>query len=712
MDSVLTYKFNYTIGSETKTFACYPIVPELVLSKDSSEYKNIITNSTAFVFKNIPADNISDFTTIKNIEENSIFNKIFIEIYKNGVYFQKLYFFPVDCKFDDDRCVCEVTPIYFDSYNCLKNCWEKEYNILKYDSSETIEPITFDIDNPNNLELFTCVTELMIITGCNQTGNPFNINYWGGHSIGLLTIDMMGIQNNLGLFFDVDGHIGYFFQPYSTHPAYLYNQVFTNECFYSNNFRFFVSTDIPFVTQTMNKFRIYKNKFTIIEENIYINGVLIQGMHKAQIETTWCCETVFTANNANGSENIPSGGGWIGFNYYQTFVAGVEGRWWGREPFYSHYAAQEAITSGTGNSVYVYSNYVNSCNDFDFVLKNPETYEFANVTKFTRGRKLTAVIKYLLDKMDCGLVLNSQFLCGAGNQPLTNEENPLYIITKAYDLKHPNGSDNPATELFISFKKLLDEICLVFNLNWYIKNGNAYNKIIIEHLNFFENNFSYDFQQIPSFDLTQKTEIQTGKKEIISTNKYTYNVDELFNTESWQFQEYQDYDFAKLNIDYDMKFNKELKRKDETISLITDVAGVIASPGVFSDDSIVLVACKPNYPNTPITITEEGYRTKTSVTNGWMCLSNLFNRFFRHGRVLIEGVLDAGNMDLQVVLTPTPEIMESVKNNKLQSVTARDCGGEMFFSEKGIDTFIGTGRVLGAEYQVKKDVTKFDLLLK
>lgn len=723
MADILTYNISYTLNGTLKTSKAYPICNDFSLSKDSSDYKNIISTSSKFTFVDNKSEGISDFTKIKEVEAEDIYTKIYIIIFKNNQWRFNMYFSPVDCAFDDDRCTCEVTPQFDDEYRCLFDNWEKEWNILKWDGGNTLEPVQFNIDNPANLELFTCTTTIQIFTGCPPYDNPLFHWYTVIASLYEQTFDKLTVltaggtniaqwASDGGLFFDLDGFMGNQTQPYSVHPAYNHFEVFTNECFYGNNFTYF-NPDLSITQWILSKWRIYKNKFTILDD---LGG----GYHNARIETTWCAETIFKADNPDGTNPVPAT--YTTFSCGDAYVDGIKGKWYGREPFYVQYAAQEAIEANTGNTIYSYFQDVSGCGYFEFNLKNPQTWGLASDMPNYRGRELMATLNYLLNKMnctdvqcssDCKLFASSEFFSGSNINPLTNEANPKYILNKCYDIKHPLVTDNPAMELFISFKKLLETICELFNCRWYIYNSPALNLNIIkiEHLHYFENNFTYQDIPLPTYDLTQRTEKQTGQKELIATDKYSYNIAEMYNTESWAFSQHYEYDFAKLNIDYDLKLNNGLKRNDKVIDIVTDVAGIITSPGSFSDDAVVLVACRNNVNNVPTTITEKGYRSKKSVTNGWCCLSNIFDRFYRNGRILLKGYLDGGVQEDDHG-TPFVEEFNTTKANKLQTVTVRDCDGEIFFDKKGIKTNLGEGRILKAEYNLRKDVTKIEILLK
>jgi hypothetical protein len=692
---VLAYQFQYTLGGLQKTTNCKPLVADLVVNKDSAEYRLEIKNNTKFTFVNNKSHNVADYDLLKNIEGEDIFARITLLVYRGGAFQFKMYFSPVDCTFDDDRCVCEVTPVFWDDYVCLKNFWQKEYNVLSCGASDSTEVYDIVLDNPAGLELFTCETVLPVYIEC-ANGNPlyaqetFEIG-----QLTPLTIGMFGGEHETGLYYDILGALGgQSSQPYSVHPAYQYRQIFTNECFYANNFPYY-NTDLAIIQRILSYWRIYKNEFIVLSE-------IGSNWYNVKIKTTWCAETVF-APYVNGQPDNATYDPLGYINFKDDNVQGVAGNWWGRQPFYNEYMAYGG--NYDGNTIYSYFPTVYDCNHFEFQLKDPITWAPANETKIKVARKLTDVMQYILNKSNCDLQIYSQFLTSNTN-PVTQETNPTYYTCTVHDIKNSDLSELSSLTNLKSFETLLNWVCETFNLRWYIEPGGAFNKLIIEHLSYFENNLSYQYQNIAPVDLTHRPEHQTGQLEIIATNKYTYNVGEMFNTESWMFSQYYNYDFTKLNIDYNLNINKENTKKEISLNFVTDIAGIIAEPSKFQDDDLVLVACVTNLGYLPVSVSEKGYRTNKTVTNGWMSLSNLYDRFYRNGRVKLTGTINKEAVDYEL----TEEYL-TTKDNRVQEITIRDCDGDVFFDKKRIKTFLGVGRVVTADYNAQKDVTTLNILL-
>jgi len=83
-----------------------------------------------------------------------------------------------------------------------------------------------------------------------------------------------------------------------------------------------------------------------------------------------------------------------------------------------------------------------------------------------------------------------------------------------------------------------------FNLNYYVSG----NSLIVESLEFFENNFSYASARTVGVDLTSYT--NNGKSYsgdlILNKHKYKYDNSKIVSEEQFAYQEWKNKDFKML----------------------------------------------------------------------------------------------------------------------------------------------------------------------
>ena len=82
-------------------------------------------------------DTLSDYDLLKNIETKSLqfpIRQFVFKITRRGNEFWKGFFNALTCKFDDDRCTCEINNIeVWDKYSCILDNIEQKYNLCDID---------------------------------------------------------------------------------------------------------------------------------------------------------------------------------------------------------------------------------------------------------------------------------------------------------------------------------------------------------------------------------------------------------------------------------------------------------------------------------------------------------------------------------------------------------------------------------------------------
>ncbi|MFH0864765.1 MAG: hypothetical protein V1904_01120, partial [Bacteroidota bacterium] len=320
----------------------------------------------------------------------------------------------------------------------------------------------------------------------------------------------------------------------------------------------------------------------------------------------------------------------------------------------------------------------------------------------TRGRWLEDVINYYLGKSSCGLTLKSQFLFDPIN-PVLNNVNSIYILNDGSDVKSSGTiSSTPAIWNFTTFNKILENLKTILHVQWY-RDGNNF---VIEHDLFFENGYSYTPNPQTTIDLTGIISKMTDLPEIVKTNKYTYDKGNIYRSEKISNGSFTDFDFSPLIIDYDLQIGKPDNIKTENIDFVLDFAGIYSNPGSYSNDAIVMVACRlemidpVNGTFHQVVINEPGYRTNEEVTNGFLCLSNLFNRFWRWQRMLKQGTVNG-----------LIEQFHSETGKILQTVTIQDCNMEYFDQFTHFKTNLGTGRKISCKHNRQLKETELTILI-
>lgn len=659
----------------------YPVDGGSTFSSEVVDWKERQKFDSKYKFKNQPAETIFDYDLLKTIEVDNPFNRIIfiVQKYISGSWDEVIrgHFVIADCEVNDDLCFYEVQPEVDDEYTCIDDIKDKEYNWLEV----PVAPM-YIVCNPTNLELFKCTKNYTVYTteyhpgcGCpiydDLSGSPIHDNVQAGSTL---------TDNVVGLPYAFDALAGgtlSFGQ--DTNTAYHPLVILTNEDMLTPNFPAFVFNPAN-VNYIMNLYRIYTNRF------IKTSYAGTPNYYNFLVETTWCIESAITLNDPITGANVPPVGlGWV--PAYQLYQGGLLACKWMREPFY-------------GNQYYSYYLSDDNCNDFTWTLLNPYSAQPAGHISMYRGRSLNEVVQYFLNKANCNLTLKSEFYQNDIN-PVTGDNNVFYLLNDGSDCKSPNATQ-PATFNLTSFDRILRNLMIIHNVRWCIKDG----AFVIEHISYFENGYSYTNNNWSVTDLRTLISNQTEKPEIIKTNKYNYDRSNIYQTEKIENTNYLDFDFSPVIIDYALFISKSRNINQLNIDFVLDFAGIYGTPSNFSNDDIVMVAYRivnvdpVNGNHLPVVINEPGYRTNEDVTNGYLCLSNLFNRFWRNQRQLLKGVMNGNN---EVFNTQTGKI--------LQTVTIKDCDLKYFKEFTLFKTNLGEGRKLSSKHNAQLETTEIKGLI-
>ena len=401
------------------------------------------------------------------------------------------------------------------------------------------------------------------------------------------------------------------------------------------------------------------------------------------VKTTWALEIAVTANNhETNAPQIPTGSGWTfveEFTYNNQYHSKYV-----REPFYNNQTYHYEITNSVCSQYYEYS------------LKNPYGNGTFNSLRLYRGITLTNTLVKYCQKAGLATNYQSHFFNDSIN-PVTGKPNTYYSLHSCKDVKAPTAP-NPQTLMELSFSELMAGLQTLFPVEWIIEN----NTLIIEHLDYFENGRSYvqDINHI--YDITGLQNNAIGKKQIVRTNNYTYNLPEIFNKERWETTQFLSEEFEPRTLIYDIQF-QENKEKSNICQFITDINGIFVDPTQFSDDSIVFLSYKPLVDVSPVMYnceTEQDYLSGIAVGNGHLTFANLITNYWMNHRVLLQAIFEG-----------TLIHFNSETKKKIQNVLISDCNLVYLQTNNLIKTNLGLGRIISSRHNILQKTTELSLLL-
>lgn len=660
-----------TLDSVPFSRTATPIYSSLSIDKKSQDFHTVTNISGEITFYNKGA--VNDYDFIKKCEAVSISNKITVELYVDNELKQTGFFYPYQCDFNDDRCTATVSINIDDKYTCISNFLDREFNILDevdawgdYLITPSVSLRTYDVTEDIYLD-------------CIQYQSGFRPREGNtGYSIGLpISANAFAQWTSFG-----------FYQPFtSIAQAGLENKITLDggcpTCMTT-------PLNTTEYCDIMSLARVIKSEYWVHELAMQYSYTVGNGgsvipiyVHRATVKTTWGWEYTITENNKTTyAQTLPTtGDGWVDFKqyYYNDILCTL----WIRKPYYN-------------NQFYNYRNTFKSTNYFIYDLINPYI-DGIDTETIWRGRGLTDTLEMFLAKSGCGLTLKSDFLLSNIN-PVTGLNNKLthLQLNNCSDLKDPQSSE-PATILNMSLGQILDGLTNLFNCYWFI-DGEDFR---IEHLSYFENGYSYLTSTQQVYDLTTAVERTTGKPELISTNKYSYNIDKIYSSEAWGNMNPVYYDFQNLQIYYDIITDNGEKKY--ITSFVTDLGGVLNFPSEYANAACVIVAVEQVVVDIVsgetkwVAIDEVGVRSGFVITNGHLCPANLFMNYWQNGRALISGEFLGDD-----------KLFATSVNKRTQSVTIRDCN-DIINVPNIVKTGLGTGTVVGTKYDLVKKVKTLDI---
>lgn len=202
---------------------------------------------------------------------------------------------------------------------------------------------------------------------------------------------------------------------------------------------------------------------------------------------------------------------------------------------------------------------------------------------------VSSVISVLLKQIAPGIKHEptaeySQFLYGEQN-PISYQRFKLLVTQKSNILV--GDYQQPAQKAPTTLQQFTNMLRDCYKCFWYIENG----KFKIEHVSWFQNGGSYNYNQIIGYDLTKLENIRNGKKWAFSTSEYSFDKMDL--AERFQFGWMDDVTlaFEGLPIEIKSKYISPGKIEEINLSYFTsDVDMMLLNPGNMSNDGFALFA--------------------------------------------------------------------------------------------------------------------------
>lgn len=322
----------------------------------------------------------------------------------------------------------------------------------------------------------------------------------------------------------------------------------------------------------------------------------------------------------------------------------------------------------------------------DFWAALPHSYD--PTPTYTRFRTLYSIFDYVINKIcpDITGVVSDFFEWNpigdapgyvAGENYVTELDNIVdkLAISAKSDVLNPAASQY-ATVGEISFNDLVNDICTLFHLDWFIDDSGNFR---IEHISYFASVLGYNTTEEPNVILNQSNQV------------YSYSKEKMPNRESFSCSDAQGIDFVGRNIIYsgacveDDSSNIGAGEKQYSVpNFMTDLNFIDDYPASINKTGFVLVAYGPGN----IVVQEIGKMSGYLVNNGHLSWANLHYNYHRHGRVLLEGNMNGID---QTFFT-------AIENKVQKNVKLKNCCGVNFDpTGKLVQTELGIGVIESAE---------------
>lgn len=325
-----------------------------------------------------------------------------------------------------------------------------------------------------------------------------------------------------------------------------------------------------------------------------------------------------------------------------------------------------------------------------------------------------------------GLTFHSLFFSEATN-PVSGTANK-FTNPRLVHNRVMKGIQDIETSGEMTLDNLLRDLCETLQLGWSIIGTDFY----IEHVDYFENGFSYTVPPVVYTDLTNTTNYPL-KYQVVhdpdgseSDNDYKFSLSDCPEKETFSFPDGYDYNGQ---IKYDSKFAKKGEALEHNVStFMTDFAYVIAYRIDSVDDSWCLIAAgEPTLNNTgivwrrttgirwvqgPITVLGVAYtdppyfrRNETDYPNGDLMWNNILKDWW-----VMFPIFQTGGINGATSSTFDAVEKRYKRIKKQREIRFPRLGAGAFDPYKLITTNVGDGRIETFEIDTDTDFIKVELL--
>lgn len=313
-------------------------------------------------------------------------------------------------------------------------------------------------------------------------------------------------------------------------------------------------------------------------------------------------------------------------------------------------------------------------NELDWNLDDKAEKDYTLQQAYTIGGVIKMLLKKIAPEIDFEETSEySQFLYGNVNPKLPVR---LFITPKS-NITAGEYSD-PAQKGPISLQTILDMLKILFKCYWAIDG----NKLIIEHVSYFNNGGQYNIAKGVGVDLTELTNIRNGKKWDFCKNSWSYNKSEMPKQYKFSWMDDVTDAFAGETIDIMSNYVDESKTEEISISNFTsDIDYMMFAPDSFSSDGFALIGAVDDGSGYSISInniTMNGISYR--LQNGYLSLAYIIPTFWIY------------DMPAKKLLINNEKINAvSIKKNKQQTVNIPNAMGVDLNSL--VKTGIGNGAI-------------------
>ncbi|MGG5503235.1 hypothetical protein ACPDHQ_07365 [Myroides odoratimimus] len=318
------------------------------------------------------------------------------------------------------------------------------------------------------------------------------------------------------------------------------------------------------------------------------------------------------------------------------------------------------------------------------------------------GRKLSDILQLLIDKDKLGVTLKSDFF----------QWNPDVVSDINYVTKEKNvwsniqvDSVNNVVNYFyidyfgyqkntvyeISLRELLEDLCNLFNLKWYIEGDS----LRLEHISYFTQEDGIDLLHVEHKDLMR------------GRTSYKYNTSKLPIEEVWKMK-YNNYskDFEGYPIEYKglcTNYREDSTVKYEVKTLCTDFFSIVVNRHreSFQEPKLILFAISGEEDDKQTLYSAKSYFGDEVTTNSVLSLAYLHDKLWKYRRKQKDGYM---NNQLTRFIS-----IEAIKEQDEFPIILTPEEFEKFNPFDRMRTQLGWGIVKSAEYDLLRNSMRLNL---